>query len=169
MLSDFKLLTLLVLFGIGLAFAANRMKAVPVELTYASPLEHLQKTARGPGIPADAPPVEVVGIDKVAAAVESRSCLIVDARPGIFWEMGHIPGAISLPRKTFLESYPATEPVLREAVAAGRPLLVYCADTHCPDAGALAQELNQRGFKGIQLFEAGWAAWEEAGRTVEAK
>ena len=51
----------------------------------------------------------------------------------------------------------------------GRPLLLYCADLHCPDAGALAKELNQRGFNGVLLFEAGWGAWEEAGQAVESK
>lgn len=165
MLADFKRLLVLLAIAVGLAFLINQLRPDSLGMAYATPVQQM----KGPGIDANAPPMTVVGIDQVIQAAKSRTHLIIDARPDLFWEIGHIPGAINLPRKQFAEFYPKTESLLREAVAAGRPLLLYCADQHCPDAGALAKELNQRGFNGLLLFEAGWAAWEEAGQAVETK
>lgn len=167
MLSDFRRLIVLLAIAAGLAFLINQLRSDPLGMAYATPVQQME--SKGPGIDSKAPPITVVGIDLVIQATKSRTHLIIDARPDLFWEIGHIPGAISLPRKQLAEYYPKTESLLREAVAAGRPLLLYCADLHCPDAGALASELNQRGFNGLLLFEAGWAAWEEAGQAVESK
>jgi rhodanese-related sulfurtransferase len=169
MLSDFKRVLVLLVIAVGLAFLINQLRSEPLGMVYTTPAQQMETAPKGPGIDANAPPITVVGIDQVIKAATSRTHLIIDARPDLFWEIGHIPGAISLPRKQLAEYYPKTESLLREAVAAGRPLLLYCADLHCPDAGALAKELNQRGFNGLLLFEAGWAAWEEAGQAVETK
>ncbi len=169
MLSDFKRLLVLLVIAAGLAFLINQLRSDPLGMVYATPVQQMEAAPKRPGIDANAPPITVVGIEQVIQAAKNRTHLIIDARPDLFWEIGHIPSAINLPRKQLAEYYPRTESLLREAVAAGRPLLLYCADLHCPDAGALANELNQRGFNGLLLFEAGWAAWEEAGQTVETK
>lgn len=169
MLTDFKRLLALLVIAAGVAFLINHLRADSQGMAYATPVQQMASESKRPGLDSNAPPVTVVGIDRVIHAVNKRTHLIIDARPDLFWEIGHIPGAISLPRKQFAEYYPKTESILREAVAMGRPLLLYCADLHCPDAGALAKELNQRGFNGVLLFEAGWGAWEEAGQAVESK
>ncbi len=169
MLTDFKRLLVLLVIAAGLAFLINQLRSDPLGMVYSTPVQQMEAALKGPGIDSKAPPITVIGIDQVIQAAMSRTHLIIDARPDVFWEIGHIPGAISLPQKQFAEYYPKTENLLREAMAAGRPLLLYCADLHCPDAGALARELNQRGFNGLLLFEAGWAAWEKAGQAVESK
>jgi rhodanese-related sulfurtransferase len=152
MFSDFKRFLVLVAIAAGLSLLINQLRSDPLGLTYATPMQQMSAAPRGPGIAPDAPPVTVVSIEQVIQAVQSRSHLVIDARPDLFWEIGHIPGAISLPRKQFDEYYPKAELLLRETIAAGRPLLLYCADLHCPDAGVLAKMLNDRGFQGILPF-----------------
>lgn len=113
--------------------------------------------------------VSIVGIEVVQSALSAGGVVMVDARPDLFWELGHIPGAISLPRGDFEKAYPAHESVLRAAAERGRPIILYCADRHCPDAGKLARMLEAKGFVNLMVFEDGWAAWEAAGMKVEVK
>lgn len=169
MLADLKHLIGLITTAVGLAFLINHLRADSLGMAYATPAQQIGALQKERAMDSHAFPITVVGIDQVIQAVKSRTYLIVDARPALFWELGHIPGAINLPRKEFANHFLKIEPLLREAVGAGRPLLLYCADFHCPDAGALAGELNRRGFDGILLFEAGWAEWENAGQPGESK
>lgn len=169
MLADLKRLLVLFSIAAGLAYLINQMRPNSLRIIYATPAQQLEATPERPGIDSITPPVKVVGIDYVIQAVKSRTHLIIDARPDLFWKIGHIPGAVSLPRKNFAEYYSANESLLHEAVDTGHPLLLYCADLHCPDAGDLARELNKRGFLGILLFEGGWDTWKASGQSLEAK
>ena len=157
----------------------NLARSKPLSLRYSTPAQQellIPDTAAGGGRaathgvePVRSGPLSVIGIDIVKAALQDGSHIIVDARPDLFWEIGHIPGAISLPRADFDSAFPSHESTLRSAIKQGKAIILYCADRHCPDAGKLARMLEQKGFQNLLLFEEGWDAWEKSGLKVEAK
>jgi rhodanese-related sulfurtransferase len=49
-----------------------------------------------------------------------------------------------------------------------RAVIVYCANTACPNSGILARRLEQLGYVDVSAYEGGKQDWIEAGRPVEA-
>ena len=83
-------------------------------------------------------------------------CLI-DVRPAIEYEAGHLPGAISLP----LEQLPQR---LQE-LPRDHPIVAYCRGEYCLFADDAVRLLRQHGFRAIRL-EGGWPEWRLEGRPV---
>jgi hypothetical protein len=54
-----------------------------------------------PDISQSAGSIPKIGLDKARQAFEQHQAWFVDARPKLFYQLGHIPGAISLPRAQF--------------------------------------------------------------------
>jgi len=99
-----------------------------------------------------------VSLDEMREISFSRAALILDARPEIFYRLGHIPGALSLPRDDFQNQYHTIQSVLeanREKV-----IVVYCADTDCHDSQMVGDALERLGYTHVRIFRGGWAAWE---------
>jgi rhodanese-related sulfurtransferase len=92
--------------------------------------------------------------------------MIFDARPAVFHAMGHIPGAISLPKNGCDEAILARGDEIRTALAGGRTLVVYCTGLLCPDARAVAMRLASYGHP-ARIFSGGWDAWRDAGMPTE--
>jgi rhodanese-related sulfurtransferase len=88
--------------------------------------------------------------------------LVVDVRPNMFYRMGHIEGAISLPLKSYASSYPKKKGALEAALKAGKVLVLYCADVNCPDGYAVAKKLSAAGYS-TSLYKGGWEEWKAAG------
>jgi rhodanese-related sulfurtransferase len=88
-----------------------------------------------------------------------KGALFVDARPFDFYEMGHIPGAVSFPEdKDFETEFARLEPTLRASL----DIVVYCSGFGCPAAHELSRKLKARGMPAVILKE-GWPAWTDAG------
>jgi len=93
---------------------------------------------------------------------EEKTAVFVDARARLFFQVGHIPGALSFPREEFEK---------KQELAALLPhrdkiIVVYCNGVDCPDSAVLAVYLSREGFRHLQIFEGGWPAWQEAGYPV---
>lgn len=92
----------------------------------------------------------------VEEAVRSDSALLVDARPELFFNSGHIGNAISLPRSSFAASYSRS----RDAFAdKGRPVIVYCQGGTCVDSVEVAGQLRVSGLKNVRVYLGGWNEW----------
>lgn len=109
--------------------------------------------------------IEQLGVEEVAGIINRSSAVVLDARPRVFYEMGHLPGARSLSREEFDKDFALLEAELR---ADGRTLLVYCADVDCEDGAIVARALQTKGMRSVSLFPGGFAEWEASGNTVEA-
>ena len=88
--------------------------------------------------------------------------LIYDVRPKIFFAMGHVPGAINWPKNGFNAGLPKHEPELRAATKESRPIVLYCTDLACPDAGAVARRISALGYP-VTVVEGGFEEWKAAG------
>jgi rhodanese-related sulfurtransferase len=109
---------------------------------------------------AEAMVVESVSLDVFRQGVEARSGAILDARPEIFYRLGHIPGALSLSREEFDNDYAKLRPQLEKDKQ--QPIFVYCSDASCEDSQTVAERLGQLGYTNVAVFKGGWAEWGQA-------
>lgn len=155
------------LYSLGLAVVAlvlglgsNLLRAKPLPLQYDPKAELLAAISQNPTAMSG---VQIVGLDRAKAFFESKEGLILDARPDLFYEFGHIDGALNLSRKNFDVDREKLASLLQSVIDQQAAVMLYCADRHCPDAGVVAQKLIGEGVKAVLVFEGGWKDWEEAG------
>jgi len=110
----------------------------------------------------------ILSLDEVSGIVDRRNVIILDARPEIFYRLGHIPGSLSLPRDDFQNGYDKIKSQLE--INKNQPLVVYCSSSSCQDSGLIVSALEQLGYQRISVFKGGWSEWQSAGfpeETVE--
>jgi rhodanese-related sulfurtransferase len=105
-------------------------------------------------------PAATVRLPEFRSAVETGSALILDARPSVFFEQGHVPGALNLARDDFARDYRHLSPSLKSA--ADKPIIVYCSGGDCHDSRLVANALLSLGFSNVSVFTGGWEAWSAA-------
>jgi len=88
--------------------------------------------------------------------------LLYDARTAFFHSLGHIPGSRNWPKSAYDAQLKSREAEIRSAKAAGKIVVIYCSDTICPDARAVADRLALRGHD-VCVLDGGWEAWKRAG------
>ncbi len=97
---------------------------------------------------------------------QSNTALIYDVRPGFSYRIGHIPGAQSWPKSQFDAQLAPREAEIRSAVAAKRPVILYCTDLSCPDSTKVATRLAALGHS-VSILEGGFATWKAADLPTE--
>lgn len=131
-------------------------------------------TATTPPVPARQTPVArptpgnvtAMDVDGFFARQQSGTALIYDARPNFVAGFGKIPGAVNWPAARFTQDFSRHESELNAARKEGRVVVIYCTDSDCPDARALAEKISSRGFD-VSVFEGGFADWKAAGLPVD--
>ncbi len=88
--------------------------------------------------------------------------LILDVRPRVFFEAGSILNALSFPEKNFDQVFSKHKDILTEAQEQERPIILYCASSHCQDAEKVHQKLSKKGIHS-GIYSGGWADWAELG------
>jgi len=99
-----------------------------------------------------------LGTDSVAGLIGARDVVLADARPRRDYDLGHLPGAISLP-------WPA--PPLPATMTPNKRIIVYCSSAYCRIGLELGSWLHARGFHNVALYIDGFDSWEAEGRHVE--
>lgn len=110
--------------------------------------------------------VSSISLTDAFALQQSGQALIYDARPAFFHHLGHIPGSVSLPKSNADRQIHNREQEIKDALAAGKTLIVYCTNFACPDARAVARHLSGFGYPSSTLT-GGWDAWVESGLPTE--
>jgi rhodanese-related sulfurtransferase len=90
-----------------------------------------------------------------------RGALFLDARPILFYEMSHIPGALPLPEDDFDKHFAKLEPRLRSSL----DIVIYCSGFGCEASHLVSRRLKAKGVPSVVLSE-GWPAWVDAGLPV---
>lgn len=125
--------------------------------TVVSSMDSPVDSAPGGGLP------EVLSLDAFLKMREDKSVVVLDARPAIFFGLGHVPGALSLPREDLAAAYARLGP----ALPGERTVVVYCASETCEDAGLVRTALVRLGHVKVVIFHGGWAEWTAAGLKEE--
>lgn len=97
---------------------------------------------------------------------QANDVLLYDVRPGFYFRMGHIPGAVNWPRSAYSSQLTTREQEIQQAVAAGKKIVLYCTDLACPDARRVAYQLAERGHH-VTVLEGGMEAWRAGELPVE--
>ena len=70
------------------------------------------------------PGLHLIDLEQMSRIVDDQSAIIVDGRPDLFFEFGHIPGAENLACKEFDEDYQRLEKRLKPAKEGTVPLVI---------------------------------------------
>jgi len=154
-----------------LGLALNQLRDKPLELLYKDKKERLgdalTRIQEGKSNEGLQPPQRrlqtVVALPEtldhamMIEIAESGVALILDARPELFYRLGHIPNALSLPRDEFEKNYMAMKETLEKDK--NRPLVLYCADSSCKDANLVFDALKKLGYTRVSIYTGGWKEW----------
>jgi rhodanese-related sulfurtransferase len=144
----------------------NRFSPAPLPVVYQTPEDRFdaELTTLVSAPPFKIAPAATVGLDEFRSAIAGKSALILDARPSVFFENGHVPGALNLARDDFAHDYRRLTGVLQ--ANHDKPIIVYCSGGECHDSRLVANALLSLGFSNVTVFTGGWDAWSAAGLPV---
>ena len=161
-LPDLIAVAVLALGSLAAGLAINRFSRAPLPLVYQTPEQRFdaELTTLVSAPPFKFAPAATVGLSEFRSAVETRSALVLDARPSAFFERGHVPGARNLARDDFARDYRKLSTLLQSAT--NKPIIVYCSGGDCHDSRLVANALLTLGFSNVRVFTGGWEAWSAA-------
>ncbi len=144
----------------------NRFSSSPLPIVYQTPEQRfdLELTSLVAAAPFKIAPAATVGLAEFRSAVDSKGAIILDARPSVFFEQGHVPGALNLARDNFAQDYRRLSAVLK--AVGDKPIIVYCSGGECHDSRLVANALLTLGFSNVSVFTGGWEDWSSAGMPV---
>lgn len=147
----------------------NQFRDKPLPLVYQSKEQRMmadvEKIALKPQSAPSSQVSEYMGLEEFRAVVDAKEGVILDARPEIFHRLGHVPGALSLPREDFEAGYARH----RERLEVDKSvlILIYCSGSSCEDSDLVRKALHRLGFNRVSVFKGGWSAWTSAGLPEE--
>jgi rhodanese-related sulfurtransferase len=152
---DLTRFSVLAIAALCLGALTNQARQHPLPLIYVPATERVD--VAGAIMPV------TVGLPEFREFAQSGKGVIVDARPEAFFRLGHVPGAISLPRAQFERDYPTREELRHKE----RPIAVYCSAPDCEDSYRVAAALSNLGHRRVLVFKGGWEAWIGASLPTE--
>ena len=115
-------------------------------------------------VPAKAAAEKIVTVDEVARLValgpEKGSFELVDSRPLVLYDEGHIPGAVSIPYREFNE-FAGRLPGEKDNL-----IIFYCGSRACRLSLASAVKAEKMGYTRVEVFADGLQAWKKTGNLV---
>jgi rhodanese-related sulfurtransferase/DNA-binding transcriptional ArsR family regulator len=102
--------------------------------------------------------LEPVTMQELQARLEDPALLVLDVRPSLEYEQGHLPGA---------HSVPVSELAARlSEIAPSKAIVAYCRGPYCVFADEAVELLVSQGYSARRLRE-GYPDWQAAGLPVE--
>jgi rhodanese-related sulfurtransferase len=96
--------------------------------------------------------------EELQRSLKRGEVYLIDVRPPLEFESGHLPGAASVP----IDQLPKR---LKE-LPRDRPIITYCRGRYCLMADEAVALLRKHGFDAHRL-EGGWPEWVSEGRPVD--
>jgi rhodanese-related sulfurtransferase len=161
-LLDLGIVAVLALVSLAGGYTLNRFSVQPLPIIYQTPEQRFDKelTTLVTAAPLSIATAATVSLIDFRASVENESALILDARPAVFFERGHVPGALNLSRDDFAHDYRRLAPTL--IGAADKPIIVYCSGGACHDSKLVANALLSLGSNDVSVYPGGWDEWSAA-------
>ncbi|MBI5288486.1 MAG: metalloregulator ArsR/SmtB family transcription factor [Chloroflexi bacterium] len=99
-----------------------------------------------------------VSRDDLQALIDQGKIMLIDVRPRLEFDNGHLPGAVSMPADEL--------PGRLETLPKRRRIVAYCRGTYCLFADEAVALLRREGFDAVRL-DGGWPEWVAEGRAAE--
>jgi len=90
---------------------------------------------------------------------KNKSFQLVDARPIMKYEGGHVPGAINIPKVLLAMNL--------DKLAKDKTIIFYCGGLHCGLSSASAKIAIKNGFKDVKVWYEGQPGWVKSGNYAE--
>ncbi len=104
--------------------------------------------------------IATISREALQARLGRDDTLLIDVRPLVEYEAGHIPGAIPVPPDRLDE--------LLETLPTDREIVAYCRGPYCVYADQAVRHLTARGRRALRL-EDGFPEWRRRGGPVEIR
>ena len=144
---------LILVLGLVLAFAINALRPGGLVI---KPV-HTKEA----GAPILSP--RIYSADDCLQLLQAGKAVFLDAREAALYKMGHLPGALHVPKEK-AEQY---LPQLIGLVRSGKVLIAYCDGQGCMKAQELMKILQGKGVRAPGLFSDGWDGWMEKGLPID--
>jgi rhodanese-related sulfurtransferase len=102
--------------------------------------------------------IKKITFAELKEGLSRNEIILIDARPVVEFQTGHLPGAVSFPVDTL--AYRIDE------IPIGKTLVTYCRGPFCVDADEALMILSAYGYP-VKRLEEGIAEWQEAGFWLE--
>jgi rhodanese-related sulfurtransferase len=102
--------------------------------------------------------MEAVGPDELLRRLAADEVFLLDVRPALEYQQGHIAGAQSIPLDELAERI--------EELPQGRPIVAYCRGPYCVFADEAVELLSAQGVRAARLTT-GYPDWAAAGLPTE--
>lgn len=103
-----------------------------------------------------------VGIGQLFSLQQAGKVHLVDVRPPLYFRLGHIGGAVNFPLVKYDARLAEQLPLIEQATASGKTVVLYCQNANCPDAYKTAQKLARLGHS-VSIYKGGWEEWKKSG------
>lgn len=107
--------------------------------------------------------IEINNPLRVQQMIKNSEVVLVDVRPKDFYDMGHLPGAVSFP----LEAFDTVLDNILTRVNKNSVVLVYCSGVECTDSHTFAARLLALNFKRVHVYAGGFSEWQEMGYEIQ--
>lgn len=101
---------------------------------------------------------EQISVDELNEGLLQNEIILIDTRPEIEFQSGHLSGAVSFPIETLARRI--TE------LPMGKTMVTYCRGHYCVDADEAAILLAAHGYP-VKRLEEGVTEWQQAGYRLE--
>ena len=94
---------------------------------------------------------KAVSLEELEGMIEDESVLLMDVRPSVEYEFGHITGAISVPMNELM--------VNLKNIAKEKEIIAYCRGPFCVLADEVAKLLKEQGYQ-VRRLDEGYPEWK---------
>jgi rhodanese-related sulfurtransferase len=94
---------------------------------------------------------------ELEAAIAAGEVVVVETLGPMYYESGHLPGAINIPHTKVGELAPELLPD-RDAT-----IVTYCSNTACQNSSAVQAQLRSLGYTDVRKYAEGKDDWNAAG------
>ncbi len=103
-----------------------------------------------------------IDMERLFSLSQTGKALLIDVRPPLYYRLGHIDGAESLPFIKYDKIITSKRAILDAAVKSGKIIVLYCQNVNCPDAHKTGLKLIELGYS-VSVYRGGWEEWKESG------
>jgi rhodanese-related sulfurtransferase len=101
---------------------------------------------------------ERISVEELREKMSRNEILLIDARPEVEFQSGHLPGAVSLPIEALAGHM--------DELPDDKLMVAYCRGPYCAYADEALLLLSAHGYP-VKRLEEGVAEWQEAGYRLE--
>ncbi len=94
---------------------------------------------------------DAISLEKLNDMINSKNVLLLDVRPSIEYEFGHITGAVSVPMNELMTQL--------KGIPKEKEIIAYCRGPFCVLADEAVKLLNEKGYK-VRRLDEGYPEWK---------